>query len=260
MLRFGLCWYHLHRLPHMLRSRGSPLYWWMTPKQSFILTYLLRNLLQGLFLCLLEARASSRVLWGITECFLFHPDFIAPCQPTDPCDKHIHKPPTLHMIPTSHSTSCLHSPFYKTSKKWVIMINEHSFPWCGKKVWLLTLYAWPIPPLSAMFSPSVLIPLSCLKKDSLLGFLETAPTFHLGLHVSSFSGGCWWHTCCPPARSHVKLPYWCTMHWDWSLKLFADCWVHQSTRSPSLLKFLPVIYSFGKKEICYNKNKNKIVS
>lgn len=25
----------------------------------------------------------------------------------------------------------------------------------------LTLYAWPIPPLSAMFSPSVLIPLSC---------------------------------------------------------------------------------------------------
>lgn len=33
----------------MLRRCGSPLYWWMTPKQSFILTYLLRNLLQGLF-------------------------------------------------------------------------------------------------------------------------------------------------------------------------------------------------------------------
>lgn len=120
-------------------------------------------------------------------------------------------PPWLHHIVSTHiplwraytqasyssrdshfplSTSCLYSLFYKTSKKWLNMINEHSFPWRGKKVWILTLYAWPIPPLSAMFSPSVLIPLSCLKKDSLLGFLETPLTFHLGLHIWSFSGGC----------------------------------------------------------------------
>lgn len=61
-----------------------------------------------------------------------------------------------------------------------------------------------------------------LSHQPVWGAPQTAPTF------------------CPPARSHEKFPYWYTMHWDSSLKFRADSSVHQSTRSPFSLKFLPV--------------------
>lgn len=55
----------------------------------------------------------------------------------------------------------LYVPFAK-GLKWMIEYDKYTLrPLKWEKILLLTLYAWPIPPLSAIFSPSVLIPLSC---------------------------------------------------------------------------------------------------